>query len=404
MLCRYFEQNEQRNKELLPSLDMISIPDISLPSFATLSSLPPSQTSSSPTPISSSPSSNLSPSKESDLSSVYDLNDDCLGCIGQYLTPQELCNLCQTCHFFHALPTFRHLWRLHCYQKWNWNKNQKNMLCKLTRKFDGFALFPFTSPISDQILTPLTKRFQVSDLMVEYVGPVGRGNRSVRSNQPFPFIKSDSENSIFNSMTNYFPSHSPLSTLPSFSRYRSRSTFSSSPSPSSSCRFFSTPYYNSLLQDYQIELRQVAYYEITIKSASSPSVTSSSSSPSLSEEDCVAVGLSTDSFYLLNLMPGWNSQSYGYHSDDGAIFHGRGIQKAVYGPKFGIDDVVGCGLRYDRNEIFFTLNGRYLGVAFGNVNGQFYPTVGIDANVQIKFNFGLSPFSFPLHELPKYSN
>lgn len=309
--------------------------------------------------------------------SIYDLNDDCIGWIGQYLTPQELCKLCQTCQVFYTHLSLRHLWRLHCYHRWNWNQNQR----KITRNFDGFALFPFASPISDQITIPFLSRFQVSDLIVEYVGAVNRGNRSVRSNQPFPFIKSDSDDSIFHSMTNYLCHPPPLLSLPS-----------SNSQPS--CRFFSTPYYDSLLQDYQIELRQVAYYEITIKSTSSVS--------SLGEDDCVAIGLSTDSFSLVNFMPGWNSHSYGYHSDDGAIFHGRGIQRAVYGPQFGIDDVVGCGLRYDRNEIFFTLNGRYLGVAFANVNGKFYPTVGIDAKVQITFNFGLLPFAFRLHELPKY--
>jgi hypothetical protein len=356
---------------------MISITHLPLPSFAL----------STPTP-----NSTIADSKVSSSSTVYDLNDDCIGCIGEYLSSQELRNLCQTCNLFHTLPTLHHLWRLHCYNRWNWGKIQKKISCRITRKFDGFSLFPFASPVSDQIIVPST-RFRVSDLMLEYIGPVGRGNRSVRSNQPFPFIKSDYEISFFNSMTSYL--HHPLP--PSLSM--SLSAAASSPP---SCRFFSTPYYDSFLQGFQIELRQIAYYEITIMSSSTTSDISSSTPSSLSDEDCVAIGLATDLFSCFNLMPGWNLHSYGYHSDDGAIFHGRGIRKAVYGPKFGIGDIVGCGLRYDQNEIFFTLNGAYLGVAFSNVTGKFYPTVGIDANVQVLFNFGLLPFAFPLHELPRF--
>lgn len=40
--------------------------------------------------------------------------------------------------------------------------------------------------------------------------------------------------------------------------------------------------------------------------------------------DCIAVGLSEARFPLRGKMPGWDSASYGYHSDDGGAFHDAG--------------------------------------------------------------------------------
>ncbi|CAN0447488.1 unnamed protein product, partial [Discosporangium mesarthrocarpum] len=78
--------------------------------------------------------------------------------------------------------------------------------------------------------------------------------------------------------------------------------------------------------------------------------------------DCIAVGLSKAAFMLWGKMPGWDGQSYGYHSDDGGAFHDSGSMVFKCGPSFGPGDVVGCGLDYsggeDTADIFFTLNGR----------------------------------------------
>jgi hypothetical protein len=73
-------------------------------------------------------------------------------------------------------------------------------------------------------------------------------------------------------------------------------------------------------------------------------------------------------------------------------------QVRYYGPRFGAGDTVGCGLDYARKEIFFTLNGQYLGPAFENViaHTALYPTVGIDSRHPVSLNFGESPFAFDL--------
>ena len=67
----------------------------------------------------------------------------------------------------------------------------------------------------------------------------------------------------------------------------------------------------------------------------------------------------------LNKPLGTEKKSYGYKSD-GKIFHAK-ANGDEYGPKFERYDIIGCGLVMLRKQIFFTLNGRFLGNAFSNV-------------------------------------
>ena len=117
--------------------------------------------------------------------------------------------------------------------------------------------------------------------------------------------------------------------------------------------------------------------------------------------EVVAVGLSSSRFLSDHRLPGWDFESYGYHGDDGNIFHGRGSQVGAYGPTFSIGDTVGCGINYKTKSIFFTVNGKFLGNAFDDVVGDWYPTVGIDSNCDVTFNFGRVPFQF---NLPRYEH
>jgi hypothetical protein len=45
-------------------------------------------------------------------------------------------------------------------------------------------------------------------------------------------------------------------------------------------------------------------------------------------------------------MPGWDANSFGYHSDDGGIFRNNGDMVREFGPKWGEGDTVGCGIYY----------------------------------------------------------
>ncbi len=132
----------------------------------------------------------------------------------------------------------------------------------------------------------------------------------------------------------------------------------------------------------------VAYFEVTlVKQAQS--VTS-----------CVAIGLSTKSFPLTGRLPGWNTQSWGYHSDDGAIFHEKKI--LGFGPLFGEGDTVGCGIEYTSRTVFFTRNGQLLAydvndkvsVRTGIIERGLYPTIGIDTSCPLFVNFGSEAFKF----------
>lgn len=116
--------------------------------------------------------------------------------------------------------------------------------------------------------------------------------------------------------------------------------------------------------------------------------------------DCVAVGLATESFHVHSRMPGWDRQSFGYHGDDGGIFHSSGTMVKQFGSKFGAGDTVGCGIDYVNQGIFFTLNGRFLGYGWKGIEEELlqhamYPVVGLDTNCPLFLNFGADePFQF----------
>mmetsp|Transcript_20295 Transcript_20295/g.33093 ORF Transcript_20295/g.33093 Transcript_20295/m.33093 type:complete len:408 (-) Transcript_20295:163-1386(-) len=116
--------------------------------------------------------------------------------------------------------------------------------------------------------------------------------------------------------------------------------------------------------------------------------------------ECVAIGLSTTAFSPHDKMPGWDNESYGYHGDDGGIFHGRGDMIRHYGPSFGPGDTVGCGLDYALQKVFFVKNGEFLGYAFDvrreDVEGGLFPTVGVDTECPVFVNFGEYAFKFDL--------
>lgn len=148
--------------------------------------------------------------------------------------------------------------------------------------------------------------------------------------------------------------------------------------------------------------RLTAYFEVTVLE---PRGRHGSSFPFEPVPDCIAVGLSRQNFgqRLGRRMPGWCRDSYGFHSDDGGIFHDAGSMVCRFAPSFGPGDVVGCGIDFGAangtGDIFFTLNGRWLGVAFRGVRGALYPTVGLDSTSPVRINLGgETPFAFDLAE------
>jgi hypothetical protein len=62
-------------------------------------------------------------------------------------------------------------------------------------------------------------------------------------------------------------------------------------------------------------------------------------------------------------MPGWERNSWGFHGDDGQVYH-----DSAYGTKyargFTTGDVIGCGVSFEKKTAFFTKNGVHLGKVF----------------------------------------
>lgn len=73
----------------------------------------------------------------------------------------------------------------------------------------------------------------------------------------------------------------------------------------------------------------------------------------------ISIGL-TDKPVNIDMLPGWEAGSIGYHSDDGNAFDGQPYGNK-YGPKFGAGDVVGCGVSSAPFRGYYTKNGRHLG-------------------------------------------
>ncbi|KTW30156.1 hypothetical protein T552_00635 [Pneumocystis carinii B80] len=100
----------------------------------------------------------------------------------------------------------------------------------------------------------------------------------------------------------------------------------------------------------------------------------------------------------LNRLPGWESDSWGYHGDDGHSFCCQGIGKE-YGPKFTKGDIIGCGINFSSGIGFYTKNGVHLGVAFRDLKGTLYPSVGLRTlGEHIRANFGKKPFVFDIEQ------
>jgi len=108
----------------------------------------------------------------------------------------------------------------------------------------------------------------------------------------------------------------------------------------------------------------------------------------------ITIGL-TDKLFILNRQPGLEANTYGYRAEDGKKFLGSS-RGEPYGPAYGKDDVVGCGINYVKGEIFFTRNGVNLGRAgvLGNSSLEYYPTLAMRSpNEKAQFRFS-PPFAY----------
>ncbi|XP_057532484.1 ran-binding protein M homolog [Amaranthus tricolor] len=125
--------------------------------------------------------------------------------------------------------------------------------------------------------------------------------------------------------------------------------------------------------------RLVYYFEMTVKNAGT--------------KGQVAIGFTSENFKMRR-QPGWELNSYGYHGDDGLLYHSQG-KGEQFGPKFTTGDTVGGGINYASQEIFFTKNGTIVGKVYKDVKCQLFPTVAVHSqNEEVTVNFGKEPFLF----------
>ncbi|CAH8636073.1 unnamed protein product [Schistosoma intercalatum] len=113
---------------------------------------------------------------------------------------------------------------------------------------------------------------------------------------------------------------------------------------------------------------------------------------------CLSVGVSMKTSSL-NKFPGSENNSFGYQSD-GCVYHGSPTLSTKFGPRFNENDIIGCGVDFLSQSLFFTRNGIFLGKAFEGkvpVGGgtRLFPTIGLQGRgVRVTTNFGQHPFYF----------
>ncbi|KAK3822831.1 MAG: concanavalin A-like lectin/glucanase domain-containing protein [Benniella sp.] len=127
----------------------------------------------------------------------------------------------------------------------------------------------------------------------------------------------------------------------------------------------------------------IYYFEVYIKSKG--------------EQGYIGVGV-CNPLVPLDRLPGWEPQSWGYHGDDGNSFGGCGSGRP-FGPVFTTGDTIGCGVNFRDMSLFYTKNGVYLGIAFRDLKGLLFPTVGMrTAGEIIEANFGQRGFVFNIDD------
>jgi hypothetical protein len=116
-------------------------------------------------------------------------------------------------------------------------------------------------------------------------------------------------------------------------------------------------------------------------------------------ESALAIGLAQTG-YPVTMLPGWEDQSFAYHSDDGKIFQNNGEEGISRGQPLKVGDTCGIGYYYKGKEeskserpisVFFTLNGERLEFELDDFIGSndfLFPTIGVDGDfhLQIKFS------------------
>lgn len=132
---------------------------------------------------------------------------------------------------------------------------------------------------------------------------------------------------------------------------------------------------------YRMDSNGLCYFETTIVNPGTRRI--------------VSIGLTDAAFPVHKKHAGWLKNTYGLHGDDGSLFHASGHGRP-HGPRFEAGDIIGCGINFATQEVFFTRNGDFLGVAYKAADcKELWPTCALrNPLAKVKFNFGAAPFRF----------
>ncbi|XP_062219320.1 ran-binding protein M homolog isoform X2 [Phragmites australis] len=127
--------------------------------------------------------------------------------------------------------------------------------------------------------------------------------------------------------------------------------------------------------------RAVYYFEMGVRNAGFKGQTS--------------IGFTSESFKMRR-QPGWESNSCGYHGDDGYLYRGHGKGES-FGPKYTSGDTIGAGINYLSQEFFFTKNGSLVGAFPKDIKCPLYPTIAVHSqDEEVTVNFGKEQFCFDI--------
>lgn len=113
----------------------------------------------------------------------------------------------------------------------------------------------------------------------------------------------------------------------------------------------------------------------------------------------IGIGLAGENFPIMNKIVGNTEDSYGYLSNTGSVVTNDDHATRKSTQTFGSGDTVGCGIHIESGDVFFTLNGILVSVAFPGTlryskRETIYPTVSGSGRAEIQFIFGNEKFKF----------